>query len=94
MSDTARQAGIAFTTNHVCGMFGLFFSDDAPIERYEQVMATNQDTFARFFHAMLASGVYLAPSAFEAGFVSGAHEEATIDETIARAGEAFRNIAA
>lgn len=85
----ARDAGVAFTTNHVCGMFGLFFSPDAPVTRYDQVMACDVARFQRFFHAMLAAGIYLAPSAFEAGFVSAAHGDAEIDATVAAARQAF-----
>jgi glutamate-1-semialdehyde 2,1-aminomutase len=85
----ARSAGVAFTTNHVCGMFGLFFTADGPVTSYRQVMACDVERFRRFFHAMLAEGVYLAPSAFEAGFVSAAHGDAEIDATIAAARRAF-----
>jgi len=86
----ARQAGVPFSTNHVCGMFGLFFTDQAPVTRYEQVMRCDVERFKRFFHAMLDAGVYLAPSAFEAGFVSAAHGDAEIDATLEAARKAFR----
>jgi glutamate-1-semialdehyde 2,1-aminomutase len=86
----AREAGVAFTTNHVCGMFGLFFTDDGPVTSYEQVMGCDVERFKRFFHAMLDAGVYLAPSAFEAGFVSAAHGDAEIDATLEAARRAFR----
>ena len=86
----AVEAGVPFTTNHVCGMFGLFFSDEPAITRYEQVMRCDVERFRRFFHAMLDAGVYLAPSAFEAGFVSGAHGDAEIDATLEAARKAFR----
>jgi glutamate-1-semialdehyde 2,1-aminomutase len=89
----ARDAGIAFTTNHVCGMFGLFFSGDATVTRYEQVMACDVGRFRRFFHGMLDAGVYLAPSAFEAGFVSAAHGPAEIDATLDAARRVFESIA-
>lgn len=84
----ARDAGVAFTTNRVGGMFGLFFSE-ARVDTYAQAIACDVAAFNRFFHAMLERGVYLAPSAFEAGFVSSAHDDATIDATIAAAREAF-----
>ena len=78
-----------FATNHVCGMFGLFFSDRAgPIRSRTSWRATSSAS-RRFFHAMLDEGVYLAPSAFEAGFVSAAHTAADIDATIAAARRAF-----
>ncbi|MEX2148860.1 MAG: glutamate-1-semialdehyde 2,1-aminomutase [Steroidobacteraceae bacterium] len=89
----ARDARVAFTTNHVCGMFGLFFTGDAPVQGYDQVMACDVGLFRRFFHAMLDAGVYLAPSAFEAGFVSAAHGAAEIDATLAAARRAFESIA-
>jgi glutamate-1-semialdehyde 2,1-aminomutase len=90
----ALHAGVAFTTNHVCGMFGLFFSADAPVMSYRQVMACDVSRFRRFFHSMLDAGVYLAPSAFEAGFVSAAHGDAEIDATVDAARRAFESIAA
>jgi glutamate-1-semialdehyde 2,1-aminomutase len=88
----ASEAGVAFTTNHVCGMFGLFFSDAAPVSRYEQVMRCDVERFKRFFHLMLDAGVYLAPSAFEAGFISAAHGDAEIDATLEAARKAFRKL--
>jgi len=72
-------------------MFGLYFRT-APPTRFAEVMQCDQDRFNRFFHAMLERGVYLAPSAFETGFVSAAHGDAEIDATLAAAREAFRAI--
>jgi glutamate-1-semialdehyde 2,1-aminomutase len=88
----ARDAGVAFTTNHVCGMFGMFFSETAPVTRYEEVMRCDVERFKRFFHAMLDAGVYLAPSAFEAGFISAAHGDAEIEATLDAARKAFRSL--
>jgi len=88
----ARRAGVPFTTNHVCGMFGLFFTADAPVASYRQVMACDAALFRRFFHAMLEAGVYLAPSAFEAGFISAAHGEPEIAATIEAAERAFARL--
>ncbi len=88
----AAQAGIAFSENHVGGMFGLFFTDDSPVTRFTQVMKCDQDRFKRFFHAMLDQGVYLAPSAFEAGFVSSAHTDKDIDTTIEVAARIFKQL--
>lgn len=85
----ARDAGVAFTTNQVCGMFGLFFTDAPQVRNYTEVMACNADQFKKFFHAMLEQGIYLAPSPFEAGFVSGAHTRADIDQTVTAARKAF-----
>ncbi len=81
----ARDGGVAFTTNQVCGMFGLFFTDVAQVSNFAQVMACDTQRFRRFFHGMLAEGIYLAPSAFEAGFLSAAHTPADIDATLAAA---------
>jgi glutamate-1-semialdehyde 2,1-aminomutase len=90
----ARDAGVAFATNHVCGMFGLFFTQDREIHRYDQVMACDVARFRRFFHGMLAAGVYLAPSAYEAGFVSAAHGDAEIAATVDASRRAFESVAA
>ena len=73
-------------------MFGLFFSDQGPIRRFSQAMSSDQDRFKLFFHGMLERGVYLAPSAFEAGFVSAAHSDADIDDTIEAAREVLSGL--
>ncbi len=85
----AEAAGVAFTTSQVGAMFGLFFTERDKVSRFDEVMACDADAFSRFFHAMLAEGVYLAPSAFEAGFVSAAHTEADIEHTLQAAEKAF-----
>lgn len=85
---------VPFTTTSVGGMFGLFFSTEKKIVNFEQSGAVDVDMFRRFFHAMLDRGIYLAPSAFEAGFVSSAHTENHIMVTIDAAKEAFRECAA
>ncbi len=82
LKERARQAGIALTTNSVGGMFGLFFSAEQQVTTFAQVMQCDQALFKRFFHAMLDAGVYLAPSAFEAGFVSAAHSDEDLDKTL------------
>lgn len=92
MQHAADEAGIAFTSNQVGGMFGLFFNGDKTISRFAQVMACDVDRFKRFFHAMLDHGVYLAPSAFEAGFVSAAHSENDIAETLDAASAVFKTL--
>ncbi len=89
LEGSARDAGVPFTTNHVCGMFGLFFTSAARVANYADVMACDVGRFQRFFHAMLDGGIYLAPSAFEAGFISAAHGDAEIEATIAAARRAF-----
>ena len=94
LQSAADDAGIPFTTNHVGGMFGLFFTDEKPVRHYAQVMTCNVERFKRFYHAMLDAGVYLAPSAYEAGFVSAAHGEREIESTLAAARGAFAMLAA
>ncbi len=89
LQSAANEAGVALTTNQVGGMFGFFFTSDATVNRYQQVVDSDVERFQRFFHAMLERGVYLAPSAYEAGFVSAAHSDADVDATIAAAAEAF-----
>ncbi|MGH8177583.1 MAG: glutamate-1-semialdehyde 2,1-aminomutase [Steroidobacter sp.] len=89
LMQAARSASVPFSINHVCGMFGLFFTDKAPVRYFREVMACDVQRFNRFFHAMLDEGVYLAPSAFEAGFVSAAHGDADIEATVAAARRAF-----
>ncbi len=85
----AAAAGIGFTTNQVGSMFGLFFTDAPSVENFAAVCACDQERFRRFFHAMLEAGVYLAPSAFEAGFVSSAHDARAIEITLEAAEQAF-----
>ena len=88
----ADETGIAFTTNQVGGMFGVFFSDEKPVSRFTQVLKCDLERFKRFFHAMLAEGVYLAPSAFEAGFVSIAHTDADIEATVKAANRVMASL--
>ncbi len=82
LQQAARQAGIAFCADSEGGMFGYFFFDTLP-QNYARVMQTDSALFNRFFHGMLERGVYLAPALYEAGFVSAAHSEKDIEETIA-----------
>ncbi|MDT8410118.1 MAG: glutamate-1-semialdehyde 2,1-aminomutase [Wenzhouxiangellaceae bacterium] len=86
----AQSAGVPMSVTAVGGMFGMFFTNRARVENFDQAAACDLEAFKRFFHAMLAAGVYLAPSAFEAGFVSSAHGEREIEETIEAAGQALR----
>jgi glutamate-1-semialdehyde 2,1-aminomutase len=90
--ERARAADIDLSSNQVGGMFGLFFSDQDPVSNFQQVMACDQDRFVRFFHGMLSEGVYLAPSAFEAGFVSSAHDEQAIAATLDAAERVFSTL--
>ena len=89
----ARAAGVPFSADYVGGMFGLYFRDGIPAT-FAEVSESDVDMFKRFFHGMLERGVHFAPSAFEAGFVSGAHDEAIIDETLDIAQEVFASLAA
>ncbi len=91
--EMAAQTGIALSAQSVGGMFGIYFSARAPAS-YAEVMQSDRDTFNRFFHLMLEEGIYLAPSAFEAGFVSSAHSQTDIGGTIAAARRAFEKLAA
>ncbi|MBD5802579.1 Glutamate-1-semialdehyde 2,1-aminomutase [Azoarcus sp. Aa7] len=88
LSAAAREAGVTFCADSVGGMFGLYFAPGVP-RSYTEVMASDRDTFNRFFHAMLDAGHYFAPSAFEAGFVSAAHTAADVDATVAAARTVF-----
>jgi glutamate-1-semialdehyde 2,1-aminomutase len=92
LAEAARSAGIPLATNHVCGMFGFFFTAEANVDRYAKVMACDVERFKRFFHGMLEEGIYFAPSAYEAGFLSSAHGEADIDATIAAAARVFAKL--
>ncbi|MBU9838163.1 glutamate-1-semialdehyde 2,1-aminomutase [Rahnella sp. L72c] len=80
--DAARKENIPFAVNHVGGMFGLFFTDAETVTCYQDVMKCDVERFKKFFHLMLDEGVYLAPSAFEAGFMSIAHTQEDIQRTI------------
>ena len=91
LSAAAKEAGITFCADAVGGMFGLYFAAEVP-SSYAEMMASDKEKFNRFFHLMLEAGVYLAPSAFEAGFVSIQHDDAVIDETIAIAKRAFAQL--
>lgn len=91
LKQSASANGIPLTTRAVGGMFGLFFTDLERVDYFEQVTACDAKRYARFFHAMLDKGVYFAPSAFEAGFVSAAHTEADIAQTLATAESVFRS---
>jgi len=86
----AQEAGIPLTTNQVGGMFGFFFSGEKQVSNFAQVSTCDVERFKTFYHAMLDKGIYLAPSAYEAGFVSSTHSEADIEATLDAADEAFK----
>lgn len=92
LRDGAQAAGVPFTTNHAGSMFGGFFTSEPSVTRYSQVMACDNEAFNRFFHLMLKDGIYLAPASYEAGFMSSAHTDADIAETIATASAAFASL--
>jgi len=92
LAGAAMRAGVAFSAQSIGGMFGIYFSKSVP-GSFASVMSCDKERFNRFFHLMLDAGIYLAPSAFEAGFVSSAHAAADIDETVRVAGDAFRVLA-
>ncbi|AMO58328.1 hypothetical protein GZ77_21635 [Endozoicomonas montiporae] len=92
ISHQADLAGIPLRTSQVGAMFGLFFTEQEKVERFDHVMTCDSELYGRFFHAMLDEGVYLAPSAFEAGFISAAHGDQEIEQTIAAAGRAFHSL--
>jgi glutamate-1-semialdehyde 2,1-aminomutase len=92
LAAAAADANIPVAVECEGGMFGLVFTDAGPVRSYAQVAAADVDRFTKFFHGMLAAGVYLAPSAFEAGFVSAAHSDDDLDETIAAAAKVFASL--
>ncbi|BEI36506.1 glutamate-1-semialdehyde 2,1-aminomutase [Polynucleobacter sp. HIN7] len=91
LQQEANRAKIPFSVDSVGGMFGFYFSQTVPAS-YEAVTKTDIEAFKRFFHAMLDEGVYLAPSAYEAGFTSIAHDNAVVDEIIRAAQQSFQKI--
>lgn len=89
----AQEAGVVFSAQNVGGMFGLYFREKCPTS-FNEMMQSNKDAFNKFFHSMLDSGIYLGPSAFEAGFVSAAHTDEDLAFTVAAAKKAFQQVAA
>lgn len=92
LKQLAHEHGIGMTTNHAGGMFGFFFSDEEKITRFDQVTACNQTLFNQFFQYMLEKGVYLAPSSYEAGFISAAHSMEDVNNTLERAAQSFQQL--
>lgn len=89
LTAAASEHGVAMATDQLGGMFGFSFGSTRAPRNFAEVMACDTELFKRFFHAMLDKGIYLAPSAFEAGFLSTAHTEADLEQTIAGAREVF-----
>ncbi len=92
LKDIAKTAGIGLSVVNVGGMFGFFFSEDEHITRFEQVQQCDIERFKAFFHLMLNQGIYFAPSAYEAGFVSSCHDQGTLDKTLTAAEKAFKQL--
>ncbi|MFT6551731.1 MAG: glutamate-1-semialdehyde 2,1-aminomutase [Zhongshania marina] len=92
LRERAKAANIPMTSNHVGSMFGVFFTDAEHITNYQQVMACDTERFNRFFHGMLEGGVYLAPASYEAGFLSSAHSDADINDTLDVAERVFATL--
>jgi glutamate-1-semialdehyde 2,1-aminomutase len=90
LRECAQAAGVGVSTNQVGGMFGLFFTDQSRVANFSQVMACDAERFKHFFGAMLDAGIYLAPSAYETGFVSSAHDDETLAKTLAAATKALK----
>ena len=91
LTKVAADAGVVFCADAIGGMFGLYFSEEVP-NTFAEMMSTNKERFNTFFHAMLDAGVYLAPSAFEAGFVSAQHDDTVIAATLEAARGAFAQL--
>lgn len=92
LQKAADEAGVPFLAKHICGMFGLFFTKLDKVDSFADVMRCDGEAFKTFFHGMLDQGVYFAPHAFEAGFVSIAHSDADIEATVAAAKHVFKSM--
>ena len=90
--ESAEKMNIPLNVNYVCGMFGLFFSKEKTIDSFDKVMNCNKTQYNKFFHGMLGEGIYLAPSSFEAGFISSSHSDRDIKLTIGAAEKVFKKI--
>jgi glutamate-1-semialdehyde 2,1-aminomutase len=91
MAEAAKKNDIAFSARSVGGMFGIYFRKSPP-NSFDEIMESDRVKFNKFFHSMLKQGIYFGPSAFEAGFVSAAHTEKDIDETIKASHKAFESL--
>ncbi|MCK5335347.1 MAG: aspartate aminotransferase family protein, partial [Gammaproteobacteria bacterium] len=90
--EKAKAAGIAMTSNTIGGMFGLFFTEADNVTDFQQATQCNVERFQKFYHGMLNEGIYLAPSAYEAGFVSSAHTDEDLQKTIDAAEKVFSTL--
>jgi len=92
LTDVAEKANVPFYADSRGGMFGLFFTESDNVSSFDEVMNCDQERFKQFFHGMLKQGVYMAPSAFEAGFISAAHTQENIDKTVQAASQVFASL--
>ncbi len=92
LKERADKAGVPLAINQVGGMFGIFFTDEKEVTSFDQVVACDQERFKKFFHGMLEQGIYLAPSSYEAGFISAAHGDAEIQATLDAAEKVFATL--
>jgi len=92
LAAAAADAGIPVAVECEGGMFGMVFTDQGPVRTFDQVAAADVERFKKFFHGMLDEGIYFAPSAFEAGFVSAAHSDDDLDQTVAAAAKVFASL--
>jgi len=92
LAAVANDAGIPLAIEHAGGMFGFIFTDSGPVRRFSQVAAADVERFKKFFHGMLSEGIYFAPSAYEAGFVSAAHGDTEIDMTLTAAAKVLAGL--
>jgi glutamate-1-semialdehyde 2,1-aminomutase len=88
----AKEHNIGMTANSAGGMFGLFFTDSTSVTNFNQTSECDVEKFKKFYHLMLEEGIYMAPSAYEAGFISSSHSEQDIQDTIDAAGRAFAQL--
>jgi glutamate-1-semialdehyde 2,1-aminomutase len=91
LTAAGQQQGLPFSARSIGGMFGLYFRETPP-ESYAEVMQSDAKLLNAFFHAMLGEGIYLAPSMYEAGFVSAAHTNGEIDKTVGAAARVFETL--
>ena len=92
LQSVAAEVNIPLAVNYAGGMFGYFFSDEKQVTNFQQVCACDVERFKKFFHLMLEQGIYLAPSAFEAGFLSLAHSDQDIEDTLSAAKKVFSQL--
>jgi glutamate-1-semialdehyde 2,1-aminomutase len=88
----AKEFNIPLVINSACGLFGIFFTEQETVTSFEEVLSCDSERFKQFFHLMLNNGIYLAPSAYESGFVSAAHKQQDLDQTLRVSSKAFASL--